>query len=180
MNGRPICPSLPSIQVLLLSSFAADILLLHPFTSRPPPSASLLAHPHNSSIALHPFFPLFLSFGLPPSSSTSFHLLVIPLLFTLWPVPSLTPGETREKDEGERKREREGEKWREKKRERELRQRVISAREIKRRLGISSTSVLVSRLLPLRAALLYSKFIRSAFHFHSSESSRLHHDRDYV
>lgn len=110
----PICPSLPSIQVLLLSSFAADILLLHPLSFHlPSPS------PRVPTTPFHRPSPLFLSLSLVPLGSSHplpplfiFLLFLFSLLFG--PVPSSTPGETH------KKKIREGEKER-----RELYQRVI-------------------------------------------------------
>lgn len=82
--------------------------ILSPFTSRPPPSARLPSRPYNSLPS--PFIPFSFSFSrsarLVPSSSTSFHLLVIPLLFTLRAGSIFdSRRDTQEKDKRGRKRE---------------------------------------------------------------------------
>lgn len=121
LNGRPICPNLPSIRVLLLSSFDVDILLLFL-------SLSLFLTSHSLSTFLSPvtlpslFIPFLfhqfsLSFSFSLSSSfvssaqfaafsfTSFYPLVTFLLVCALAASfadsyaSLIPGETREKDD---------------------------------------------------------------------------------
>lgn len=98
--------------------------ILSPFISRPPPSACPLSHPCNPSIALHPL-PLFLFLVLslvPLNSPRPLPPLFISLLFLfsllLRPVPSSTPGETREKDKRWKRKREKGER-------RSLHQRVI-------------------------------------------------------
>jgi len=113
-----------------------------------------------------PFTPFSLSFSLSlvwlaPSSSTSFHLLVIPLLFGrfhLW-LPA----------RHEKKKEREKEKEKERKRALAcyIGERNKTATESRARLFWFRGCCLFS------AVLLYSKFICSAFHFHSFEASHL-------
>lgn len=125
--------------------------ILPPFTAQP--LLPSLFSPSRIPITLpSPFTPFSLSFSrsarLAPSSSTSFHLLVISLLFTLRPVPSSTPGETREKDKRGRERERKN-----------STSVLLSAREIKQRRNLEHVCSGFAAALPLRAALLYSKFI---------------------
>lgn len=107
MNGRPICPSLPSIQVLLLSSFAADILLLRalsfPSCAPPPllpPQAPIILpfRPFSLFSSLNSF-PLRLPFR--HDSPRPLPLLLVSSLFrsgfTLWPGPLFDPRREHEK-----------------------------------------------------------------------------------